>query len=66
MMAAVGGGSDRMIMAPGLDGVWNAFGHARANAAGCDVMDKYPTTPLPRLLCTDAEQAFRYPLTCVR
>ena len=65
MMADVGGGSDRMRVAHVLASALNAFGHARANAAGCAVMAKYPTTPLSILLCTDDEQVFRYPLTFV-
>ena len=40
MMEDVGGGSDRMKVAPGLAGVLNTFRHARANAAGCAVTDK--------------------------
>ena len=40
MMSAVGGGSDRMRVAPVLVGVINVFGHTKANAAGCDVMSK--------------------------
>ena len=47
MIASVGGGFNRMRVDPGLAGVLNVFGHARANAAGCSVMDNYPTTPLP-------------------
>ena len=38
MMAADGGGFDRIRVAPGLPGVMNVFGHARANAAGCTVV----------------------------
>ena len=40
MMAAVGGVSERMRVAPGLVGVINEFGHTRSNAAGCAVMAK--------------------------
>ena len=40
MMAAEGGGFDRMRVAPGLAGVINAFGHTTSNAAGCAVMAK--------------------------
>ena len=53
------GGSDRMRVDLRLVCVINAFGHAIANAAGCDVMDKYPTAPFPRLTCTDTEKSFR-------
>ena len=66
MIAAVGGGSDKMKVAPGLACVMNSFVHVRADAAGCAVMAKYPTAPLPRLLYTDAEEAFMYQSTSVR
>ena len=62
--AAAGAGS-ASTNTQGLTGQTKAVGDAIVNEAGCDVITKYPTVPLPRLKCTDDAHAFRKPLTTV-
>ena len=50
---------------PGLTGLTKDFGDAIWKDVGCAVSTRYPTVPLPRFQCTDAEHAFRNPFTSV-
>ena len=50
---------------PGLTGLTKDVGDAIVDEAGCAVITKYPTVPLPRFQCTDAVHAFRNPFTSV-
>ena len=52
--AAAGAGS-ASTNTPGLTGLTKAVGDTIVNKAGCAVSTKYPTLPLPRLQCTDAD-----------
>ena len=61
---AAGAGSDS-TNTPGLTGLTKDVGDAIVDEAGCAVITKYPTVPLPRFQCTDAVHAFRNPLTSV-
>ena len=62
MTAADGAGSPS-TNTPGLTGLTKYVGDAIWKDAGCAVSTRYPTVPLPRLQCTDAEHAFRNPFT---
>ena len=50
---------------PRLTGLRKDAGDAIVNEAGCDVSNRYPMVPLPRLQCTDAAHSFRKPFTPV-
>ena len=61
-MTAAAGASSASTSTTGLTGLTKAVGDAIVNEAGCSVITKQPTVPLPRLQCTDTAHAFRNPL----
>ena len=64
-MTAAAGVGYASTNTPILPGLTKDVGDAIVNKAGCDESTRYPTVPLPRLQCTDAEHAFRKPFTSV-
>ena len=64
-MTAADGAASASTNTPGLTGLTKDVGDAIVNEAGCAVSTRYPTVSLPRSQCTDAEYAFRKPVTSV-
>ena len=62
MTDADGAGSPRTNTS-GLTGLTKYVGDAIKKNAGCAVITRYPTVPLPRLQCTDAAHTFRKSFT---
>ena len=58
-MTAADGAGSASTNTPGLTGLTKDVGDAIVNKSGCAVSTSYPTVPLLRLQCTDAEHAFR-------
>ena len=64
-MTAADGTGSAITNTPGLTGLTKDVGDAIVNEAGCAVITRYPTLPVPRLQCTDAAHAFKKPFTSV-
>ena len=64
-MTASDGAGSASTNTPGLTGLTKDVSDAIVDEAGCAVITRYPTVPLPRLKCTDAAHAFRKPFTSV-
>ena len=64
-MTAADGAGSASTNTPGLTGLTKYVDDAIVNEAGCAVITRYPTVPLPRSQCTDAAHAFRKPFTSV-
>ena len=64
-MTSADGAGSASTNKTGLTGLTKDVGDAIVNEADCAVSTKYPTVPLPRLKCTDAEHVFIKPFTSV-